>query len=400
MPNYTTLDQIQLNGRRAVVRVDLNVPLRDGVVTDTTRIERIMPTLNALTQGGASVVLLSHLGRPKGKVLDEASLKPIAGEVAKLLGKPVSFIATDWRDDEAASAAQDLNAGEIALAENLRFHPGEEANDPDFAKKLGSLGDLYVNDAFSAAHRAHASTQGITEHLPACAGLSMAAELNALETALTSPVHPVVAIVGGSKVSTKIAVLENLVVTVDHLVIGGGMANTFLAADGVNVQASLCEHDLIDTVKTIQSAAANNDCEIVLPIDAVVASELRDGAPAETCAIDAVGEGQMILDVGPQTTQKVNDCLVAAKTLLWNGPLGAFEFRPFDVSTMSIAHHAAALTSQGKLVSVAGGGDTVAALNTAKVTNDFTYVSTAGGAFLEWLEGKELPGVAALAIKN
>lgn len=396
MACYRTVDGVDLRGKRAVVRADLNVPLKDGQVADATRIERIVPTLKALLDGGASVVLLSHLGRPQGVVNPEFSLRPLVAEMTRLLGRSVTFIATDWRDGGAAAEAAKLQPGEIALAENIRYHPGEEANDAAFAKGLAALGDIFVNDAFSAAHRAHASTEAIAHLLPAYAGHAMAAELSALEAALANPVHPVVAIVGGSKVSTKIAVLENLVSIVDHLVIGGGMANTFLAARGGDVGASLCEHDLKETAMAIEIAAKASNCEIILPVDAVVAEALAENSPTEIVTIDAVAGAQMILDIGPRSIALVIACLNGAKTLLWNGPLGAFEIAPFDRGTVRVAQHAAELTTSGALVSVAGGGDTVAALNAASATNQFTYVSTAGGAFLEWLEGKTLPSVAAL----
>lgn len=396
MSAFRTVDDIgEIAGKRVLVRVDLNVPVQDGKVTDVTRIERVASTIAELSDRGAKVVLLAHFGRPKGAPEPSMSLRPIADATAAVLGRPVAF-AADCIGPEAAKAVAALADGDILLLENTRFHKGEEKNDPDFVKALAANGDLYVNDAFSAAHRAHASTEGLARMLPACAGRSMQAELEALEAGLGAPKRPVVAIVGGAKVSTKIDLLTNLVSRVDALVIGGGMANTFLAARGTDVGKSLCEHDLAATAKQIMIDAATAGCAIVLPVDGVVAREFKAGAANETVAIDAVPADAMILDVGPKSVEAINGWISRAETLVWNGPLGAFEIEPFDAATVAAARHAAAETSAGRLVSVAGGGDTVSALNHAGVADDFTYVSTAGGAFLEWMEGKELPGVAVL----
>ncbi|VAW13666.1 Phosphoglycerate kinase [hydrothermal vent metagenome] len=392
---WKTLDDVDLNGKTVLTRVDINVPVKDGQVTDDTRIRAIVPTVLDIVKKGGRPVLLAHFGRPKGRYAPELSLKFAVPALEAALGRKVIF-APDGGAMKAAEYVSRMKPGDIVLLENIRFYPGEEANDPEFAKTLAALGDVFVMDAFSAAHRAHASTEGIAHLLPACAGRAMAAELDALGAALSDPLHPVVAIVGGSKVSTKIAVLKNLLGLVDHLVIGGGMANTFLAARGVDVGASLCERELKDTARAIEIAAKTSDCEIVLPVDGVVATALKAGVRTEIKPIDAIGPDQMILDIGPKTVDLINARLDGAGTLLWNGPTGAFEIEPFGRSTMAIAAHAAGLTASGQLISVAGGGDTVAALNAAGVTEDFTYVSTAGGAFLEWLEGKELPGVAAL----
>jgi len=394
---FRTLDDFaDVSGKRVLVRVDLNVPVKDGAVTDTTRIERVAPTIAELSAKGAKVVLLAHFGRPKGAPDPQYSLAPIARAASDVLGRPVAF-AEDCIGEAAAKAVAAMEVGDILLLENTRFHKGEEKNDPDFVAALAANGDLYVNDAFSAAHRAHASTEGLARALPACAGRSMQAELEALEKGLGSPARPVVAIVGGAKVSTKIDLLMNLVKKVDALVIGGGMANTFLAARGTDVGKSLCEHDLADTARQIMIEAATAGCAIVLPSDAVVAREFKAGADNETVAVEAVPADGMILDVGERTVEKVREWIGRAATLVWNGPLGAFEIEPFDRATVEAARFAAARTKEGGLVSVAGGGDTVAALNHAGVADDFTYVSTAGGAFLEWMEGKELPGVAALS---
>ena len=397
---FRTLGGGDFAGKRVLVRADLNVPLEAGKVRDATRIERVVPTLKLLLDQGAAVILISHFGRPEGQPAAEFSLAPVVAPLAALVGRDVAFAATDWRDGKAEEAVKSLKPGELLLCENLRFHPGETANDDAFADTLAGLADIYVNDAFSAAHRAHASTVGVARRLPAYAGLAMQGELEALEAALTKPARPVVAIVGGAKISTKIAVLENLVEKIDHLVIAGAMANTFLLAQGVGVGASLCEPDLVETANRIAAQARAKNCELVLPVDAVVAPALRAGVKTQTVAIDAVPSDQMILDVGPETVALVNQRLDGAKTVLWNGPFGAFEFTPFEAATVSVAVHAGALTKAGKLVSVAGGGDTVAALNMAGVADQFIYVSTAGGAFLEWLEGKELPGVAALHRSN
>ena len=396
MAGFKTLDDIgAIAGKRVLVRVDLNVPVADGKVSDTTRIERIVPTLDELSKKGAKVILLAHFGRPKGAPSPEFSLDPIANAVEAIVGRPVAF-AADCIGKEAADAVAKMKNGDILLLENTRFHKGEEKNDPDFSKALAANGDLYVNDAFSAAHRAHCSTEGLARLLPAFAGRTMQAELEALEKGLGNPVKPVIAIVGGAKVSTKIDLLMNLVRKVDALFIGGGMANTFLAARGTDVGKSLCEHDLAGTAKQIMIEAAEAGCALILPVDGVVAREFKAGAASETVAISQVPADAMILDVGPKTVEAVNQWIDRAATLVWNGPLGAFEIAPFDAATVAAAKHAAARTKAGKLVSVAGGGDTVAALNHAGVADDFTYVSTAGGAFLEWMEDKPLPGVDVL----
>lgn len=396
MADFKTLDDIgAVKGKRALVRVDLNVPVIDGKISDTTRIERVLPTIEELSKNGAKVILLAHFGRPKGGPAPEFSLDPIANAVEAMIGRRVAF-AADCIGKEASDAVAAMKDGDILLLENTRFHKGEEKNDPDFVRALAANGDLYVNDAFSAAHRAHASTEGLAHVLPPFAGRTMQAELEALEKGLGKPAKPVIAIVGGAKVSTKIDLLMNLVKKVDALVIGGGMANTFLAARGTDVGKSLCEHDLAATAKQIMIEAATSGCAVILPSDGVVAREFKAGAANETVAIDRVPGDAMILDVGPKTVEAINQWIDRAATLVWNGPLGAFEIEPFDAATVAAAKHAAARTRQGKLVSVAGGGDTVAALNHAGVADGFTYVSTAGGAFLEWMEGKPLPGVEAL----
>jgi phosphoglycerate kinase len=389
---WKTLDDMDFAGKRALVRVDINVPMEDGRVTDATRIERIAPTVDDIQAAGGKVILMAHFGRPKGQVVPEMSLEHIAGAVSDTLGLPVTFVNGDY-----AEAVADMDDGEVLLLENLRFNPGEEKNDEGFAKRLASLGDIYVNDAFSAAHRAHASTEAIARLLPSCAGRLMAAELGALEAALGTPKRPVVAVVGGAKVSTKLDLLGNLVSKVDHLVIGGGMANTFLAAQGIDVGKSLCEHDLADTAREILVKAEKAGCEIILPRDIVVAREFKAGADSEILAPNACPADAMILDAGPDTVTYISEVLAGAKTLVWNGPLGAFEIEPFDRATNAAAGVAGALTDAGNLTSVAGGGDTVAALNQAGVADNFTYISTAGGAFLEWMEGKELPGVSAIS---
>ncbi|PUB13111.1 phosphoglycerate kinase [Yoonia sediminilitoris] len=388
---WKTLDDMDFAGKRALVRVDINVPVEKGEVTDTTRIERIVQTVHDIQDKGGQVILMAHFGRPKGKVVPEMSLEIIAPTVADILGVPVT-----WANSDFADAVAEMEDDEVLLLENLRFNPGEESNDMGFAKRLASLGDIYVNDAFSAAHRAHASTEAIAHLLPSCAGRLMAEELGALEKALGDPERPVVAVVGGAKVSTKLDLLGNLVGKVDHLVIGGGMANTFLAAQGISVGKSLCEHDLADTARDILAKADAAGCEIILPRDIVVARQFAPGAENETLAQDACPEDAMILDAGPATVAYIGEVFEAAKTLVWNGPLGAFEIFPFDAATNAAALKAAELSKAGRLISVAGGGDTVAALNQAGAAADFTYISTAGGAFLEWMEGKTLPGVAAL----
>ena len=396
MAAFKTLDDLQdISGQRVLVRVDLNVPVKDGKVTDYTRIERVASTIQELSSKGAKVILMAHFGRPKGKPTEGMSLEAIAPAVEQILDIRVHF-ASEAAGEKAAEAIANMVNGDVLLLENTRFYPGEEKNDPDFARALAENGDIYVNDAFSAAHSAHASTEGLAHLLPAYAGRTMQAELEALEKGLGKPARPVVAIVGGAKVSTKIDLLQNLVEKVDALVIGGGMANTFLAARGTDVGKSLCEHDLAETAKAIDAAAKKAGCEIVLPADGVVAKKFEAGAENEIVDIEAIPSDAMVLDVGPKTIDAVKAWITKADTLVWNGPLGAFEIEPFDKATVEAARHAAARTREGLLVSVAGGGDTVAALNHAGVAQDFTYVSTAGGAFLEWMEGKELPGVKAL----
>jgi phosphoglycerate kinase len=392
---WKTIDEMDLAGKRVLVRVDVNVPIEAGRVTDATRIERIVPTVDDIANKGGRVILLAHFDRPKGKVVPEMSLKQIVPALEEKLGRKVAF-AEDCVGDTAQAAVDALGDCEVLLLENTRFHAGEEKNDPDFAQSLAHLGDAYVNDAFSAAHRAHASTEALARLLPACAGRLMAEELSALDKALGNPERPVVAVVGGAKVSTKLDLLSNLVEKVDTLVIGGGMANTFLAAQGLDVGKSLCEHDLADTAREIAQKAADKGCTILLPRDVVVAREFKAGAESEVVMAENTPSDAMILDAGPDSVAHVEMALENAKTLVWNGPLGAFEIEPFDRGTMTAAKKAAELTRAGKLVSVAGGGDTVAALNAAGVSGDFTYVSTAGGAFLEWMEGKVLPGVKAL----
>ncbi|WP_374452066.1 phosphoglycerate kinase [Phenylobacterium sp.] len=392
---FKTLDDADLAGQRALVRVDINVPMAEGKVTDDTRLRAILPTIAKLRAGGAKVILLAHFDRPKGKVVPEMSLKPLAQPLADLLGAPVAF-ATDCVGEAAKAAVDGLKNGDVLLLENVRFHPGEEKNDPEFAGALAANGDLYVNDAFSAAHRAHASTEGVARLLPAYAGEQMRRELDALEAALGAPKRPVLGIVGGSKVSTKLDLLNNLVTKLDRLSIGGGMANTFLAAQGIDVGASLCEHDLADTAREIMDSAKKAGCELLLPIDVVTAQEVKPDVASNVRELTDIQGGDRILDAGPKTLAKLIAAMDVSATLIWNGPLGVFEVPPFDVATMAAAKHAADLAKAGKLVAVAGGGDTVAALNAAGRADDFTFVSTAGGAFLEWMEGKELPGVAAL----
>ncbi len=393
---FRTLDDAgDLKGKRVLLRVDLNVPVHDGAVTDATRIERVAPTIKELSDRGAKVALLAHFGRPKGKRVPDMSLEPVARAVADVVGRPVGFV-DDCIGPEAERAVATLGDGGIVVLENTRFHAGEEKNDPDFTAALAKVGDIYVNDAFSAAHRAHASTEGLAHLLPAYAGRAMQEELEALEKALGKPQHPVVAIVGGAKVSTKLELLANLIGKVDALVIGGAMANTFLAAKGVAVGKSLSEPDLAEAARRIMLSAADAHCAIVLPTDVVVAKALEANVETKTVMLESVPADTMILDVGEKSVAEVNAWIDKAKTLVWNGPLGAFETPPFDRATLAAAKHAAERTKAGKLLSVAGGGDTVAALNQAGVADDFSYVSTAGGAFLEWLEGKALPGVEAL----
>lgn len=391
---FKTLDDMgDIRGKTVLVREDLNVPMQDGAVSDDTRLRAAMPTINELSDRGAKVLVLAHFGRPKGQPSAEFSLAQVAKPLSDVLGRPVTYV--DWEGDTAAVAA--LNPGDIAVLENTRFFGGEEKNDPAVVSRFAALGDLYVNDAFSAAHRAHASTEGLAHVLPAFAGRSMEKELDALAAALGSPVKPVAAVVGGAKVSSKLDVLTNLMTKVDHLIIGGGMANTFLAARGVDVGKSLCEHDLAETAEKIMDAADAAGCTIHLPYDVVVAKEFAANPPsARTCNVHEVASDEMILDVGPAAVEALADVLKTCRTLVWNGPMGAFEMAPFDTATVALARTAAALTKEGSLVSVAGGGDTVAALNHAGVGADFSFVSTAGGAFLEWMEGKELPGVKAL----
>ena len=394
MSSFRTLDDADVSGKRVLVRVDLNVPMDNGKVTDATRLERIAPTITEISGKGGKVILLAHFGRPKGRD-EKNSLKSVAAELAKVIGKPVAF-ADDCVGDVAAKAVAAMKDGDILCLENTRFHKEEENNDPAFVAELAKLGDIWVNDAFSAAHRAHASTEGLGHKLPAYAGRTMQAELDALGKALDAPQKPVIAIVGGAKVSSKIDLLQNLVSKVDMLVIGGGMANTFLHAQGVSVGKSLCEKDLAPTALKILDAAKAANCRIILPVDAVVAHEFKADAASKVINLDAIPADGMILDVGPQSIAAVNAAIDEAKTLVWNGPLGAFEMTPFDKGTVEAAKHAATRTRSSKLVSVAGGGDTVAALNHAGVAEDFTYISTAGGAFLEWMEGKPLPGVDVL----
>jgi phosphoglycerate kinase len=389
--SWKTLDDMELRGKVVLVRVDINVPVQEGRVTDDTRIQRIVPTIRDILAKGGKPVLLAHFDRPKGKVVPEMSLAVTLPALEAALGQKVLFAAGD-----RAAAVAAMRPGDVVLLENIRFHPGEEQNDPALAQELASLGDVYCNDAFSAAHRAHASTEGVARLMPSCAGRLMAAELAALDAALGKPLRPLVAVVGGAKISTKLDLLSNLTRKVDALIIGGGMANTFLAALGHDVGRSLCEHDLAQTARKIMDGAQATGCKIILPLDVVVAKAFAAGAPHRILGIDDVSGDDMILDAGPQTVARIIDVLEGAKTLIWNGPLGAFEIAPFDAGTNAAARAAARLTDGGWLVSVAGGGDTVAALNHAGVGGAFSYVSTAGGAFLEWMEGKTLPGVAAL----
>jgi phosphoglycerate kinase len=391
---FRTLDQADVRGKRVLVRVDLDVPVENGKVGDLTRIERMAPTIAEIADKGGKVILLSHFGRPQGRDPSQ-SLRPVAAAVAAVMKRPVAF-ADDCIGAVAARAVNAMQPGDILCLENTRFHPGEVANDATFVAALAALGDVWVNDAFSVAHRAHASTEGLGHRLPAYAGRTMQAELDALAKALDAPQRPVAAIVGGAKVSTKLDLLRNLVAKVDVLVIGGGMANTFLAAAGKAVGKSLCEHDLAATACQILGLAKAQNCELVLPVDAVVAREFKAHAASRVVAVDAIAPDEMILDIGPATVEHAVSVLARVKTLVWNGPFGAFELEPFDNATVQVAEAAAELTATGRLVSVAGGGDTVAALNAAGVVARFTYVSTAGGAFLEWMEGKALPGVEVL----
>lgn len=397
MAKFKTLDDLgDITGKVALVQVDLNLPMKDGSATDVTRVEAVKPTILELCERGAKVLLLAHYGRPKGQRHSTMSTSFVQGDVEKVLGKEIMFIP-ELMGPVVEQSIGILSDGDIGLLDNVRFWPGEEANDPEFAKGIATLGDFYVNDAFSAAHRAHATTEGLAHHLPAYAGRAMEAELKALDAALGRPEQPVAAVVGGAKVSTKLDVLENLVGRVQHLIIGGGMANTFLAARGVDVGKSLCEHDLTDTANRIMDQADHAGCTVHLPYDVVVAKEFAANPPSmRVCNVHEVASDEMILDVGPQAVEALGDVLKTCRTLVWNGPLGAFETEPFDTATVALAKTAAALTQDGSLTSVAGGGDTVAALAHAGVKDDFTFVSTAGGAFLEWMEGKDLPGVAAL----
>ncbi|WP_108791025.1 phosphoglycerate kinase [Erythrobacter sp. Alg231-14] len=399
MSKFKTLDDLgDVTGKVALVRVDLNLPMKDGSATDVTRVEAIKPTVLELADRGAKVLMLAHFGRPGGQRSSVLSTSMVVGDVEGVLGKELMFIP-EVSGPVVEQSIGILRDGDIGLLDNTRFWPGEEANDANFAKAIAAHGDFFVNDAFSAAHRAHATTEGITHHLPSYAGRAMEAELKALDAALGNPEAPVAAVVGGAKVSTKLAVLENLVGRVQHLIIGGGMANTFLAARGVDVGKSLCEHDLTETASNIMDTADHAGCTVHLPYDVVVAKEFAaNPASLRTCNVHEVAEDEMILDIGASAAEALADVLKTCRTLVWNGPLGAFETEPFDASTMALARTAAALTQEGSLISVAGGGDTVAALAQAGVTKDVTYISTAGGAFLEWMEGKELPGVAALTV--
>jgi phosphoglycerate kinase len=394
---FRTLDRADVKGKRVLMRVDLNVPYENGVVSDATRIERAAPSITELADKGAKVILLSHFGRPKGRDASQ-SLKPVAAEVAHTIKRPIKFV-DDCVGEKAERAVAAMRNGDILCLENTRFYPGEEKNDPAFVAQLARLGDLFVNDAFSVSHRAHASTEGLSHVLPAYAGRTLQAELEAFEKVLDKPTRPVVAIVGGAKISTKLDLLSNLLAKVDVLIIGGAMANTFLMAQGKAVGRSLVERDLLDTAQKIMDQAKAAKREIVLPVDAVVAEKFEANAPSRVVDVDHVGDADMILDIGPKSIEQAISVLARAKTLVWNGPFGAFEMEPFDTGTVEVAKAAAELTQAGKLVTVAGGGDTVAALNVAGVVDRFTYVSTAGGAFLEWLEGKPLPGVEVLRIK-
>jgi phosphoglycerate kinase len=392
-----TVEGLDVRGKRVLVRVDFNVPIKDGIVGDTTRIDRVLPTIKQLLAGGAKVIVLSHLGRPKTGTMIDTTLKPIADKMAELMpGAKVTFI-NNCAGDEARRGVDALQPGEVALLENLRYDDGEKKNDPDFAKELAGLGDIYVNDAFSTAHRAHASVEAITHFIPSYAGLLMMAEIKALDRALEHPARPVMAIAGGAKVSTKIQVLTNLTARMDQLVLAGGMASTFLYAQGVEIGKSLCQPDAVPVVKEIMARAKQHGCEIVLPHDFVAAKELKAGAAWRIREVGNIAEDEMILDIGPKSVADLKRRFAEMKTLVWNGPVGAFEFEPFGNGTFELMQEAARLVREGKLVAIAGGGDTVAALNVTGVGKDFTYVSTAGGAFLEWLEGKTLPAVAALA---
>jgi phosphoglycerate kinase len=395
MSKFMTIDDLNVANKRVLLRLDLNVPMRDNQITDTTRIDRSIDTIKKLTKSGASVIIISHFGRPKGHEDLKMSLKPIAKALSKALGCDIAF-ATDCIGPKAQFLAETIKAGEVVMLEILRFHAGEETNDKEFAGKLSELANVFINDAFSCAHRAHASTEAITHLLPSAPGLLMQAELNALSQALGNPERPVIALVGGAKISTKMKVLSHLVQQVDQLIIGGGMANTFLNAQGINIGRSLCETDMKSVALEIMGQAVSAGCELVLPIDAIIAEEFAEGTISETVLLDSIHPESMILDVGPASAADLKMRIANCKTFLWNGPLGAFEIKPFDNATNILAQEVANLTAKGSIISVAGGGDTVAALANAGVQNKFSYVSTAGGAFLEWLEGKELPGIAAL----
>ena len=401
MPHLPTLDDLDLSNKTVLVRVDLNVPVVEGIITDTTRIDRIVQTIRDITKVDGKAILISHFGRPMGQVNPDMSLEMVAPAVAKAMHRDVVFVPTDWNDVTAAKAAIDAAPdGAIMILENTRFHPGEEKNDLELARRMATLGDIYVNDAFSAAHRAHASTEALAHLLPSVAGRAMQSELEALDAGLGNPLKPVIALVGGAKVSSKINLLESLVEKVDALVIGGGMANTFLYAGGIGIGNSLCEKDLSDTAGRIMDKADAAKCAIILPIDACVAWNFKADAPHRLYGLDAMDPDGMILDVGPSSIERIKGAIDDARTLIWNGPLGAFELNPFDKGTVEVARHAAKRTHDGHLISVAGGGDTVAALAHAGVKDQFTYVSTAGGAFLEWMEGKSLPGINALMAEN
>jgi len=395
--NFRTLDEADVRGKRVLVRVDLNVPMEAGKVSDDTRLRAAEPTIREISGKGGKVILLSHFGRPKGRD-EKQSLRQIIAALADTIGKPVSF-APDCIGADAEKAIAAMKTGDVLVLENTRFHPGEEKNAPEFVDALAKLGDIYVNDAFSVSHRAHASTEGIAHKLPSFAGRSLQAEIEALGSVLETPERPVATIVGGAKISTKLELLGNLLSKVDFLIIGGAMANTFLAAQGKNVGKSLSENDMLDTARKILADAKAKGSEIVLPVDAVVAQKFEAHAPSRVVSVDAVGANDMILDIGPKSVEHVIATLARSRTLVWNGPFGAFEMEPFDVGTIAVAEAAAELTAAGNLVSVAGGGDTVAALNQARAAARFTYVSTAGGAFLEWLEGKPLPGIEVLRLK-
>lgn len=395
-----TLDEYDVAGKRVLVRADLNVPLEQGIVSDATRIERIVPTLEELAGKGAIVIVLSHLGRPRGAVVPNMSLAPLVGPLSVAMDRPVRFVATTWTNGEAQRAVSKAKPSDILLLENTRFHAGEEKNQPKFVKMLVDLGDIFVNDAFSVAHRAHASTEGVAWFLPNAAGRALQAEIQALEKSLETPERPLTAIIGGAKISTKINVIGHLSSKVDRLIIGGGMANTFLEVQGHNIGKSIAEHDMVETVENILKEAADNGCEVILPVDVVVAEDFKPHAPYRVVGLDEVGNREMILDCGPKTIEQTEDVIGKSKTLVWNGPMGVFELPPFGEGTIAIAEIAAKRCREGKLLAIGGGGDTVAALNQKGLADDFTYVSTAGGAFLEWLEGKVLPGVEVLQTSN